>query len=518
LKSVTEQQVLANSLSFELDKWQRLSLFAVLYYFFQNVLNIGRSAFYLIPVLALNLDKVKANLAIILPAVLTVLLLVLCWSVAYYLKFTFKLTNQKLIIKSGVLKRNTLDLPFERIQSVKIVQPFFFRFTGHAAATLDSAGSAQDEAVLAALVLDDAVTLKEHVMNVVKRTAQPVAEGAADVTETGAVVLNRRSLKDLVIHGISNNRVWLILGGLSPFFDDFFEAAESWFTAQGLTLSQLVGDQTIAWWQFGLYTITLVAIAGFLVALLSVLGAILAFHNYVLSKQGDRYVRKSGLLSVQEVSMQHSRLQVVKLKQDWLDVILKRINFYYVQNQTGTVSGESFAMTNQVLVPSVTYHEAHTLLSEAMPNSQADTIRFHKISGFYLVNRWLVRLLPLFILSTVICLQADTNSPLLINFAAFTAFVGLIYLRWLRWGVAWDDKFIYIQNGLIGKTVRCFERFKIQQVGLNQSLFMRRNKVTNLQMVLASGGIRVPFMPEAMAKQLAQDTLDIAQSTQKCWM
>ncbi|MFC3092630.1 hypothetical protein DRW07_00245 [Alteromonas sediminis] len=516
MKAVKEQRELAQALSFEMDKWHRLSLFAVMYYFFQNVLNIGRSAFYLIPVLALNLDKVKAHLAILLPAVLALLCLVLCWSIAYYLKFTFKLTHQKLIIKSGVFKRNTLDLPFERIQSVKIVQPFFFRFTGHAAATLDSAGSAQNEAVLAALVLHDAEAIKEHVMKVAKKPHGD--EESINRQHDDVQILNKRQLKDLIIHGISNNRVWLILGGLAPFFDNFFEAVEAWLTAQGLTLSQLVGDQTIAWWQFGLYAITLIAIAGFLVALLSVFGAIMAFHNYVLLKQGERYVRKSGLLSVQEVSMQHSRLQVIKLKQDWLDVILKRINFFYLQNQTGFVAGESLAQTNQVLVPSVTYQEAHALLSEAMPDSQADTIAFQRVSGYYLINRWFVRLLPLFILTTSLSLFADTYSPLLINLAAFSGFVGLIYLRWLRWGVAWDEKYIYVQNGLIGKTVRCFERYKMQQVSLKQSFFMRRNKVMNVQIVLASGGISVPFVPENMAKQLAQETLDIAQTTQKSWM
>ena len=63
-------------------------------------------------------------------------------------------------------------------------------------------------------------------------------------------VLNRRSVKDIIIHGITNNRVWIILGAAAPFYDDVFGLVSEWLADKGLQLNQLVGEQTVAWWQF----------------------------------------------------------------------------------------------------------------------------------------------------------------------------------------------------------------------------------------------------------------------------
>ena len=91
-------------------------------------------------------------------------------------------------------------------------------------------------------------------------------------------------------------------------------------------------------------------------------------------------------------------------------------------------------------------------------------------------------------------------------------------MRWKRWGIAFDERYLYVRSGLVGQTIRCFELFKLQQVSLRYSLFMQRNEVTNIDFVLASGAITIPFMPMQEAEFLAQKTLDTAQKTHKSWM
>jgi Predicted membrane protein len=155
-----------------------------------------------------------------------------------------------------------------------------------------------------------------------------------DSVESDEEVLNTRSIGDIVIHGITNNRVWIILGAAAPFYDDAIGLVSDWLADKGLQLNQIVGEQTVAWWQFGLYAFVILMMIMAAMALLSVGGALFTFYGYTLSRSDDRYIRRSGLLNKQEVSMRASRIQMITAKQDWLDKILKRVNLYFEQNST----------------------------------------------------------------------------------------------------------------------------------------------------------------------------------------
>jgi putative membrane protein len=506
------------SFPFSINQWQRLSVFAVVYFFIDNLRRLINGFIYLIPALAINYSHVKDNALLLLCGVAVVNAF---FSIATYKRFRFKLTQDKLIIQSGVFKREMLDLPYEKVQSVNIIQPFFFRFSGHAAAQLDSAGSVQTEAVLAALSLNDAQSIKRIVMKTAMKASDENAMPVSDDTvssENQDQILNKRHLQDLIIHGISNNRMWLFLGFAAPFFKQISSYLEQWLSNQGLMLSQLVGEAGAAWWQFALYGLTLLTISACIVALFSVFGAILTFYNYTLIKSGNRYIRRSGLFSVQEVSIQHSRLQEVVMNQDWLDVVLKRVNFYYVQNKTGRVRADDLKSTQKVLVPSVTQQQALTLMQEAMVDNQLTSLVFRGISARYLLSRYAFRLLPAFLLSSAICYHATSLSPMIINISVFCVLTGLVYLRYKRWGIASDETFIYVKSGLIGKKVRCFERFKLQQVSLKQTIFMRAKHLSTLEFVLASGSIYIPFLHQKHAHALAQSTLQSSLSSVKSWM
>jgi putative membrane protein len=206
------------SFPFSINQWQRLSVFAVVYFFIDNLRRLINGFIYLIPALAINYSHVKDNALLLLCGVAVVNAF---FSIATYKRFRFKLTQDKLIIQSGVFKREMLDLPYEKVQSVNIIQPFFFRFSGHAAAQLDSAGSVQTEAVLAALSLNDAQSIKRIVMKTAMKASDENAMPVSDDTvssENQDQILNKRHLQDLIIHGISNNRMWLFLGFAAPFF------------------------------------------------------------------------------------------------------------------------------------------------------------------------------------------------------------------------------------------------------------------------------------------------------------
>ncbi|MHC6647461.1 PH domain-containing protein [Alteromonas sp. HB246098] len=526
-------------------EWQRLSLISILYFTVRNFTASAQVLIYTIPALAISFN-IWDNL--LSPEVLIgagILFLSTSGSgVISFLMYKFRVHNQHVEIHHGVFQRRYTNLPLWRIQNVKIERPFYYRPFGYALVVLDTAGSGKEEAKIVAVPEDYAEALKKQVLyekahhdvgdidelagedlsdseladGSSTSRIQSTSNKAASNAHTTEEVLNRRSVKDIIIHGITNNRVWIILGAAAPFYDDVFGVVSEWLADKGLQLNQLVGEQTVAWWQFGLYAFVVLMMLMALVALLSVGGALFTFYGYTLSRSGDRYIRRSGLLNKLEVSMRASRIQMITAKQDWLDKILKRVNLYFEQNSTAGQQMQELMSPNKLIVPSVTENEAFELSQEVMAGCDLRGQNYQTISkrfiSFWLLAVWTLPVVAFFTLGAV-------TSHLDIMIGTVTTFISvalLLTLRWWRWGIAYDNKYIYIRKGRIGVDYQCFEPYKVQQVIIKQSVFMKRNKLATIKFVLASGAVTVPFLPEGYVDKLADSVLFEVESTRRSWM
>tara|TARA_Y100000766_G_scaffold1311_1_gene987 strand:+ start:1221 stop:2927 length:1707 start_codon:yes stop_codon:yes gene_type:complete len=523
------------------DEWQRLSLISILYFTIRNFTNSAQVLIYSIPALAISFN-IWDNL--LSPEVLIGAgILFLSTSVSgviSFLMYKFRVHNQHVEIHHGVFQRRYTNLPLWRIQNVKIERPFYYRPFGYALVVLDTAGSGKEEAKIVAVPEDYAEALKKQVLyekalhdegdldclpnedlSDEQSPSFPTPRTrtkAIDSSHSNEEVLNRRSVKDIIIHGITNNRVWIILGAAAPFYDDVFGLVSEWLADKGLQLNQLVGEQTVAWWQFGLYAFVILMMLMALVALLSVGGALFTFYGYTLSRTGDRYIRRSGLLNKLEVSMRASRIQMITAKQDWLDKILKRVNLYFEQNSTAGQQMQELMSPNKLIVPSVTEDEAFALSQEVMPGCDLRGQDYQTISKrfitFWLLAGWTLPFITFFTIGAV----SSHLDIMLGSLVVFSAVSLLLTLRWWRWGIAYDSKYVYIRRGRIGIDYQCFEPYKAQQVIVKQSVFMKRRKQATVKFVLASGAVTVPFLPEDYVNKLADSVLFEVESTRRSWM
>lgn len=520
--------------------WQRLAVISILYFTIRNFTNMAQGLIYAIPALAISFN-IWDNL--FSPQVLIgagVLFLSTSGSgVISYLMYKFRVHNQHVEIHHGVFQRRYTNLPLWRIQNVKIERPFYYRPFGYALVVLDTAGSGKEEAKIVAVPESYAEALKKQVLyEKVQHIGDDVAgksdeemgdkdsstqhsekiDTATASAHTNEEVLNRRSVKDIIIHGITNNRVWIILGAAAPFYDDVFGVVSEWLANKGLQLNQIVGEQTVAWWQFGLYAFVVLMMIMALVALLSVGGALFTFYGYTLSRTGDRYIRRSGLLNKLEVSMRASRIQMITAKQDWLDKVLKRVNLYFEQNSTAGQQMQELMSPNKLIVPSVTEDEAFALSQEVMPGCDLRGQHYQTISRrfirFWLLAAWTTPLLGIFVIGA-----ATSHLDIMIGAVSTFIIVALLLtLRWWRWGIAYDNKYVYIRRGRVGVDYQCFEPYKAQQVIVKQSIFMKKRKLATIKFVLASGAVTVPFLPEEYVNKLADSVLFEVEATRKSWM
>lgn len=515
--------------------WSRVSALAIIYFFAKTVYLLARNFIFALPVLAFNFSTLKENPAFAFSATVSILFIIFIISLVHYVFYQYRFTDGRVEIKQGAFNKVHLDLPFHKIQNVKIVQPIYYRYWEYAYLELDTAGSAQQEAKIVALPL----VLAQKFKGLILRAKQEENNELSDdmmLSDQGEqnnsrseneTVLNKRSLSDLIVHGVSNNRVWIVLGFLAPFYNSIVGGVQNVFASVGLDLASYLNYQSQSVGLFILHALSLVMLIMLVMVSFSVLASIFVFYQYTLCKQGDRYIRRSGLLSKHEVSMRLSRIQIAIQQQDWLDVIIKRVNLRFEQN-TSVASSQSHVnaihSASKLLVPSVTPNESIELIQDAFDVKRFAQINFCAISKRFIIRQLLFLSFPILLLSLIfgVTIVGLHNEHSLIAWCLLAllniAVLAFIYLRWRRWGYYFDGKFVYIRKGLFGVNYYVFPMAKTQQVCVKQSLFMRKHKLANLQFVLASGSYTLPFISDVDATKQAECALMIIAKYKPAWM
>jgi len=519
------------------NSWRRLAPIAIVYFTASGFLKAANTLFYLLPVMAINYQKIIEQPSIVLIVGLAVFTLLLSSAVLNYIFYEFRIDADRVEIKSGVLKKSHVDLPFAKIQNVRIEQPLYYRFNNYVCLQLDTAGSAQQEAKIVALPMAVAKDFRQHIVGFMHENktvdvddslgardltnADVNADEAADEHDASQTTLNTRSLSDLVIHGVANNRIWILLGGLAPFYNVISENVAQVLERFGIDLVDYFSLSSQQWWQFALHVMSLVMLIMLLMVSLSVIGSILTFYNYRLTRADNRLIRTSGLLTKQEVSIKLSRLQIIVFKQDWLDRLMGRINLTFEQNSSmARGNNQAQAHTDgKLIVPSVTPAQALDLSRNAWPDNKMKDMVYTPISQRFIMRYIMLLAIPLSV-SGALGLWLD-KVPNAVASMGFVLAVGVslaAVLRWYRWGFAQDDEYVYIRKGFFGIDYYCLPKFKIQQTALKQSFLMRLHNLASAKLVLASGSQIIPFVQQTDALGLLDQCLIKVEKEPKSWM
>jgi len=512
-----------------MDNWQRVSKVSILDFFVKNVIAFVSGAVYSIPVIWASSDTLKDNMQYVVMGASAIVALLAISSFLQYYFFKYRLKEDNIEIHAGVIFKKHLDLPFTRIQNVKLITPVYFRPFDYTIMELDTAGSVKNEAKLVAVPVARANEMKQHILEYqaiaqafdatdpADDTGESVEAGSGEADTKNEKLLNQRSIVDLVIHGLTNNRVFIFLAMLAPMADNIFEYADEFLLSFGLDVKGFLFESQHPWWQLSLYLIASLIVAYIFVMLLSILGSIIAFYGYKLTKRDNNYIQRSGLLSIHEVVMKKPRLQMIVRQQDWLDVIIKRINLKFEQ-MGGIERHKQNSLRNKLMVPSIKDDECEALVADVWPSNQLTSINYKAIS-----KRFIVRGVGLFItpITLIICVIAALNQQWILIPPAVVFFLVasiLIWCRWKRWGYAIDDEFVYVRKGLLGVNYYCFAIEKTQMVKFKQSIFLRRHKLCHVNFVTAASSLTIPCIAQDIGWHLLSVSLHKVESLKKSWM
>lgn len=509
--------------------WHRVSPLAILYFIEKLFLGLLNNIFYMLPMFIVLWDEIKANPWIAAGIIIAIITTITCFAVWSFIVFRYRLSAGTVEVKSGIFAKKHVNLPFNRIQNVKIEQPFYYRLFNFSSMAFDSGGSLSQEARLIALPLAFAKELQQEI-NLFKSNNTDTASTMVEFDTDGQVIVgehssistspeiieNKRSIGDLVLHGITSNRIYIILAAAAPFVNDIFTFFGDQLAGFGVDIQSHIDNDPM--WQISIYALSLFLIAIGLMTILSIIGAIIIFYGYTLSRTEDKYIRRSGLITKHEVSVPFSRIQIAIMKQDFLDILFGRINLRLDQlNAQIANANVSQSGTNKLMVPSVFAYECRDIINHVFPNHQLHEIDFNAISKRFIIRYFSFIVVPIVV---VLSHSAYYNEGLSawVVLGAFTLLSAMVYGRWLRWGYQFNDEYIYIRKGLLGRDRFCLPITKIQRITYSQSLFMRKNKLVSIKLYLASGSYTIPMIDEDQAQYLYEYVLYKVESEAKAWM
>lgn len=495
----------------EPGQWQRTSPLAVLFFFGKVIKLIMKNAWQSLAPLAAFAVAYKGDLVETATiAAIAIFLLIGGAAVLRYWFFRFQLNPDAILIRQGVVKKSQLDIRFDRIQGINTQQNVIYRYLDLVTISFETAGSAGDEGSLPAVHRGLAESLRERIRGPLG--GAPAAGEVAAIDSSGEPLLEL-DWRDMVKIGLSDKRALLFLALLGPLLeragDDVDQMIADTVRNGALEFGVLTGAVIIAGLVLG---------ALLLLALASIAAAFWRYHNFELMLDGGTLRSTGGLLTRHEVSMGLGKIQTLRLQQG---PVLRWFARFRMTARQARSSHRNDSDKN-FTIPIVTGEEASHLRELFLEDEGRGLVQLPTSAGFEPISPHSMRL------------------PIIVNTLGATAFsllfvllsrspAGLMFLLWIpcailvsyrtwrRAGYLYTDHGFVRRSGTIGyRTVALLFR-KVQRVTVRQSPLQRRKGLATLRVYMASGSVKIPYIPHELAKQLRDYVLFKVESSQKAW-
>jgi putative membrane protein len=443
-------------------------------------------------------------------------------AVTRYFSFSYCVADGELVTRDGILERTERHIPLERVQDIRIEQGLLQRLFGVVDVHVETAGRKGPEASLSVLSKAEAERLRRAVFERAPRpgTTTRTAQSAADDRH----VIRQLSLRELILAGLSSNRMasGLVLALTAwAFLEEIlgpriYRHVVQWITALVRLLQKLGGRTALI--AIGLAIVGLI----FLSVLVSVVGAVVLFYRFTLSRQGEDLHRSYGLLTRRASSLPRRRIQVLEVEEGMFRRLFRLVTLRAdTAGGAATEKGERHG-GRDVLLPVLPRAELHGLLPTFFPDLEADLPPWRHVSRL-LIRRGTVRGLWL-----VALLAALTGFNYQTWFAAVPVLLlgPVVYLvnvlRYHNFGYRITERYLFTRRGWLGRSTHIVPIRNLQSVAVRQTPFDRRLGLGTLVVDTAGqaytgGGPRISNLPLAEARALAQLLSSRAALTRYRW-
>ena len=436
-------------------------------------------------------------------------------AVLRYVFFQFRVEEQGVLIRQGVLKKTQLDMRFDRIQGISTEQSLIYRVLGLVTVRFTTAGAAGDEGHLPAVTPEFVARLRDRI------DAKPCEREQSGGSQ--AETLLRLDGGDVTRIGLTDPRVlqFALLGTAltpaigKPFMDAYERATD--VAMQSMAILADLGPL------LGVLTVTALFVGIVLVFLLgSVVVALLRYHDFELRQEGSAFRTSSGLLTRKDVTVEAGKVQQLTVRQGVVMGWMRRYRFQALPASGGPAAGEMPDAVQKLVVPIAGGRTVESLLERVFGSEGRRVSVLPRDDRFAAVSRYAMWP-PVVWLGVVPAIGASVLGTTVFGVAALSCLGWIVVVatvawqRWRRRGYLHDDDALVCRSGFLGYRVQALLFRKVQQVSVSQSPLQRRRDLASLHVHLATGSVTVAFIEYATARRLRDYILYRAASSRLAW-
>ena len=539
--------------SIDSGQWRRISPFAVVFFVGKTIRNLVRGYVQLVAAFGALAVLIRGTpyAALLIPLAL---LMIIAVAVLRYWFFRFRIEEDRIHIRQGILEKTSVELPFHRIQGISVERRPVDRLLGLVTVSLDTAGSETTEGELPCVKGDLAEELQTRIGAGLRGAPVEPPEGAqgvspgvsAGVGDTAGEqttgdrsrrrVLLRLSAGDMFRIGLGRDNILLAMMLIAAawrqprelpyrlaetfgFSEDFVRPALE--TAEAtLARTDALGETTFT----GGIMLTALAV----VLAIGVGTAFLRYFGFVLWREGTAYRSRGGLLTQNEVVVETGKIQQLTLSQDLLLRWFQRFRLR-VHPAVDAGASEHHDVPRVLEVPLLDAPLARELRTSVFGEERDGPILFPKSEQFRRVSPHFIQahalrlgvvpavagalfLIPVTGLTKVWASVAGIWCAVWIVCGGLTALQ-----RWRRLGYVYGKDGMASRGGFVGRRVDAFLYRKVQSVTVKRSPLERRNGLATLQVELASDTVTIPYIDHGVAWRLRDYILYTVESSRRRW-
>lgn len=462
------------------------------------------------PLLLIYVVKLKnssyVNNTLIITFVCVLLALIIIHSVLHYLNFLFFVNNNELIVKKGYIKKTKLSIPIDRIQTVNIKQNLIQQALGVVSLEIDTAGTSGKELEITAIDKEFAGNLKQEILS--NKNDDPVPTESIETVAEEADTIVKLDFIDLLKIGISENHL-KSFGIILAFGIGTYEQIKDYFNEEAKNLvnstsSYIEENQNLALISLFIVFVLIISIS------FSLVKVILTYFDLKFFKSSSGFVVESGLTKKKSVSILNSKIQVLSWS---TNPIRKLMNFVNVRIHQ--VSGFNFKREGAIVVPACTYDNLNQVNSAIFNDNNTTESDFLKPEKGYL-RRNIIILSLLQIPLVVLSIYKPDMFYIPIIWVILTIIISVRKYR--NAGYSISENHIIVRSGVFEKTFSKMELYKVQNISFHQPIIQKSIGIANIKIVTAGNKtIRIPYIKEAIARQIADYSLFKCESSHDKW-
>ena len=471
-------------------------------YFTRNVNLFVRSFFPILAGLALS-DEFRRYIEVVAIVLLT---LIVFAAVIEFWRFRFHVDGQSIVIQKGLLEREVITIPFERIQALHLEQAPWQRFVGLTALKIDTAGTSGAEVDLQALKLSEAHAFRDGIMALRSNLAPSIE--TSEMEPKRLVSLSTRALLKVGVTQDHLRNGFIALGAIVALYEPFESLIDAWLSA----LPRIIlGILSWTWFLFIPLGVFLFLILSFVV---SSAGAIFRYYNLKAELHDQEISLKAGLLRKFEYRIPLSKIQILEWKSNLLrrSLHIETLRVFQASAQESDTSAKGVAMS----IPGISSEASDNLVSAVFEFNGDDQTQERLRPASYLYYRFLAFRL-LFLGAVVIAVSSGVALLVLMGCVIFLSLI-TARKKFEHYWLSVTPDICQMHEGWLRKKRVMFSFFKLQRVVFHQNALMRRRGLAHITFATAAGNRTFRFLPERDAKRLYNWSLMKMERDTRKWM